>query len=117
MKSLGAIGIDRARKTGEKQTDILARLFDNRDELCLLVTPEGTRKAVSKWRSGFFYVAETANIPIVIGSLDYKKKIAHITKPLDRSKGYEHVMKSIMDHYKNVTPGRVENFLPDERFV
>ncbi len=117
MKNLGAIGIDRARKTGEKQTDILARVFDDRDEICLLVTPEGTRKAVTKWKSGFFYVAKAAGVPIVPGHLDYKNKIAHFGKAIESGNGYEKVMKEVMEYYKGITPRKMENFKLDERFV
>ncbi len=117
MKSLGAIGIDRARKTGEKQTDIMAKLFTQRDKLCLVVTPEGTRKPVTKWKSGFYYIAQAAKIPIVPGHLDYKNKVAHIGRGIDPSEGYEETMKKVMNYYKGIHPGKIENFKLDERFI
>lgn len=117
MKNLGAIGIDRARKTGEKQTDIMAKLFFEREKLCLIVTPEGTRKKVFKWKSGFYYIGQTAGVPIVPGHLDYKNKITHIGKAIDTSQGYENTMKEIMKYYDGIYPKNMNKFSRDERFI
>ena len=38
------------------------------------MSPEGTRKKVSQWKTGFYYIATTANVPIIPIALDYGKK-------------------------------------------
>jgi 1-acyl-sn-glycerol-3-phosphate acyltransferase len=81
LSGLGAIAIDRKRiPSGRKQTytEAMIEMLKNRDDLAIMVTPEGTRKAVKKWKSGFYHIALGAEVPIVIGFLDYKKKEAGI---------------------------------------
>jgi len=42
--------------------------------LILGISPEGTRSRVEKWKTGFYYIAQKANVPIVLMYMDYKKK-------------------------------------------
>jgi 1-acyl-sn-glycerol-3-phosphate acyltransferase len=81
LRGLGAIAIDRKRIPGGRQqtyTEAMVNMLNSRDELVVMVTPEGTRSAVKKWKSGFYHIALGANVPIVVGYLDYKKKEAGI---------------------------------------
>jgi 1-acyl-sn-glycerol-3-phosphate acyltransferase len=81
LSGLGAIPIDRKRTPGGKKqtyTEAMIQMLNERDDLVVMVTPEGTRNAVKKWKSGFYHTALGANVPIVIGYLDYKKKEAGI---------------------------------------
>jgi 1-acyl-sn-glycerol-3-phosphate acyltransferase len=81
LSGLGAIPIDRKRIPGGKKqtyTEAMIQMLNERDDLVVMVTPEGTRSAVTKWKSGFYHTALGANVPIVIGYLDYKKKEAGI---------------------------------------
>lgn len=50
--------------------------FNRRKEFQLAVTPEGTRKRVNDWKKGFYYIAQKANVPILMAYFDYKKKEA-----------------------------------------
>jgi 1-acyl-sn-glycerol-3-phosphate acyltransferase len=80
LNPLGAIPIDRQRKGMSRTStvDKMVELFDHTDHLIILVTPEGTRKYAEKWKSGFYFTAQRANVPIVLGYLDYKVKEAGI---------------------------------------
>lgn len=73
FKFLGGIPVNRG--TNEKLTDSVAKLFDNYDELAMLIPPEGTRSYNPNWKKGFYYIAQNANVPIVLGYIDYEKKI------------------------------------------
>jgi 1-acyl-sn-glycerol-3-phosphate acyltransferase len=53
-------------------------MLKEREDLVIMVTPEGTRSPVKKWKTGFYHIAEAAGVPIVVGFLDYKKKKAGI---------------------------------------
>lgn len=46
----------------------------------LAIAPEGTRKNVKKWKTGFYYIALNANLPILMVSFDYKRKQVMINK-------------------------------------
>ena len=45
-----------------------------------MISPEGTRSKNPNWRTGFYRTAVAANVPIVLGYLDYNKKIAGISE-------------------------------------
>lgn len=102
LKSLGGIAIDRSVKGNMVQE--MANLFDDYDDLVLLITPEGTRSYAKEWKKGFYYVAQNAGVPIIIGYLDYKKKHAGIGPIIYPSGNYEEDLKSIHDVIRDVTP-------------
>lgn len=72
MRKLGGIAVNRDRRENVVQAS--AALFKQYDDLILTVPAEGTRSRVAYWKSGFYYIAKTANVPIVLGFLDYGKK-------------------------------------------
>ena len=67
FKALGGYPV--IRKNNEKQVDAIARLFKDKDEFRIAIAPEGTRKKVKKWKTGFYYIAKKANVPIVMFTL------------------------------------------------
>lgn len=74
LRYLGGIPVDRS-----KNTDFVSRLVDDihsRSHCAIVVSPEGTRTRTEFWKSGFYWLARGANIPIVCGYLDYRKKEA-----------------------------------------
>ena len=69
---LGGIPVDRSGKNNI--VNQAAALFGKYDDLNIIIAPEGTRKLVHNWKKGFYYIALKANVPIVMGFLDFKKK-------------------------------------------
>lgn len=118
MLDLGALPIDRGAKNnlGEKKgtVDAMADLFKTNPVLRLVITPEGTRSKVTKWKTGFYYVAEKANVPIGLGFMDYEKRECGIAKIIYPSGDFKKDMKEIMDFYKNMKGKNPENFSVDE---
>lgn len=72
LENTGAIPVERNKK--QKLTDQIIEKFNQCEKLLVTVPAEGTRKRVEKWKSGFYYAALGANVPILPGYLDYKKK-------------------------------------------
>ncbi len=108
VRALGAIAIDRTPKEGNlkkkrSMVDAMVDLIEESDGLIMMVTPEGTRKYVKKWKSGFYRVAEQANVPIVLGYLDYAKKHAGIGPVFYPTGNYEKDVEEIMDFYRSKT--------------
>jgi len=68
MRWLGGIAIDRS-KSNERVAQ-LAALYSRSEELVLLIPPEGTRSKVERWKSGFYYIALGAGVPIQLGFID-----------------------------------------------
>jgi 1-acyl-sn-glycerol-3-phosphate acyltransferase len=120
MNPLGAIAINRApKKEGEERqsmVEAMTDLFEGRTELVVLVTPEGTRSKVEKWKTGFYHVAKGAGVPIALGYLDYKKKEAGVGKIIHLSGDMNADMKQVMDFYRNISPKYPELFSVDESY-
>jgi len=117
MKPIGAIGIDRSPKTGSTErksmVEAMTDLFKDRDDLVVLVTPEGTRSLSTKWKSGFYYVALNAGVPITLGYLDYANKVAGVGKAVYPTGDYNKDMREIMDFYKDIKGRYPEKFSVD----
>lgn len=72
MRWLGGIPIDRSNSVNF--VDQIVEHFNQHERLWLVIAPEGTRKPVEKWRTGFYFMAYQAAVPIVLSFLDYKHK-------------------------------------------
>jgi len=72
MRRTGGIPIVRHERGG--MVAQAARMLTSADELVLVVPAEGTRRHVSHWKSGFYHIARAANVPIVLGYLDYARR-------------------------------------------
>lgn len=74
FRALGGIPVNRReRKNAVHQ---LADVFNERDSLLLAIAPEGTRSKVDYWKTGFYYIALEAKVPILLGFFDYERKVA-----------------------------------------
>lgn len=73
---MGGIPVDRSKNTN--LTDEIAKSILDHDCIAILVTPEGTRKYNPDWKKGFYYIAQKAKVPIVLGYVDYEKKVGGI---------------------------------------
>lgn len=104
LKKLGAIPVDRSA-TGRTTSfvDEISNLFPKYDKLAVMIAPEGTRKRVTRWRSGFYHIALKANVPILFGYLDYKKKNAGVGGVFYPTGNFEEDLEKIKDFYKTVT--------------
>ena len=69
---LGAIPVDRS--SHHHLIESVARSFDENDEMMLLVAPEGTRARSDHWKSGFWRMAEAADVPVIMSFIDGETK-------------------------------------------
>lgn len=72
MHWLGGIAVDRS--VSRDRVAEMIDVFRSRDQLVIGITPEGTRKKVTDWRTGFYHVAKGADVPIVPVAFDYSRK-------------------------------------------
>jgi 1-acyl-sn-glycerol-3-phosphate acyltransferase len=79
FRSLGGAPIN--RQSNENKVDAIAALFGERDEFRMTMAPEGTRKKVKEWRTGFYYIAKKAQVPIIMFTLDFENKQNKISEP------------------------------------
>ena len=102
MKWLGGIPVNRSAPGGLVQQ--IVDCFNASKELVVVIPPEGTRSAVSKWKSGFYRVADSANVPIALGFLDFKRKVGGFGPMFESTGNYENDLKTIQTFYQNITP-------------
>jgi len=73
MRWLGGVPVDRSKSNN--LVDQMVRNFAEMDELVLTIPPGGTRSHVERWKTGFYYIAVGAEVPIALGFVDYKNKV------------------------------------------
>lgn len=114
IKSIGAIGIDRSKKN--HLVEKVTQLFNSGEKFSLVITPEGTRSRVKKWKLGFYYMAKEAKVPIVLSAGDYKNKIGKLGHTITvedlETRSLESILTEIQDYYKGVTAKHPEDFNP-----
>ena len=108
FKSWGGIPVERNKKTS--LTDQLAQTAKERDTFHLCVTPEGTRKAVTDWKKGFYYIALKADIPILLYGLDYNTKRIVCTKMIHPTGDFDTQMVEIKDYFKDFKGKHQSNY-------
>ena len=75
MRWLGGIAVDRSLSTNLVAAS--ARAIREADgALCLVVPPEGTRSKTRQWKTGFYWIAHEAGVPIVMAYMDYPRKLS-----------------------------------------
>jgi 1-acyl-sn-glycerol-3-phosphate acyltransferase len=110
MRATGGIAVDRSKKNN--LVEYMTNLFQENESLYLLIPPEGTRSAVKEWKTGFYRVAEAANVPIVLGYLDYGKKVAGFGTMFYPTGDMEKDMAEIKAFYSQITPKYPEKYKP-----
>ncbi|OON69384.1 1-acyl-sn-glycerol-3-phosphate acyltransferase [Hymenobacter sp. CRA2] len=98
MLSLGALPIDRSKNNS--MVEAMKELFQEHPDLIILITPEGTRKYQPRWRRGYYFAAQAANVPILLGYLDYSKKEAGVGPAVYPTGNYEQDEEKIKAFYR-----------------
>jgi len=106
---LGGVPVDRSRNAN--MVDAVADLFNRHEALIIAIAPEGTRKYVEKWKTGFYFIALKANIPILMASFDYPSKTVFAGKPLYPTGDLDADMKIIFEFYRDKR-GKFPKLLP-----
>lgn len=73
LRMLGGLPIN--RRTSENFVEQMVGAFRSQDSLRIGISPEGTRKNAPHWRTGFYYIALGARVPVVLGYADYRRRI------------------------------------------
>ncbi len=90
------------RKSNENQVEAIARLFSEKEEFRMTMAPEGTRKKVEEWRTGFYYIAKAAKVPIIMFTLDFANKENRFSQPFYPTENKEADFKFMQNFYKGV---------------
>lgn len=107
FRALGGTPID--RHTKENKVQAIANLFNDKEEFRMAMSPEGTRKKVEEWRTGFYYIAKTAKVPILMVTLDFGKKENKISEPFYPTDDKEADFKFMRSFFKDAV-GKVPEY-------
>lgn len=102
MRWLGGIPVDRSKRNNA--VGGMVERFQAADELIVVIPPEGTRSDVERWKSGFYYIAHGAGVPIVMAFVDYGAREIGIKGVFHTTGDYEADLKAIQDHYEFCLP-------------
>jgi 1-acyl-sn-glycerol-3-phosphate acyltransferase len=109
FRAIGGAPLDRSG--GKNLVDAIVDVFDSRTTFRLAIAPEGTRKKVTELKSGFYYIALKAKVPIIPVAFDYGKKEVNIGEPLYPTGNYE----SDLERYLHFFDGVLGKF-PERQF-
>lgn len=102
FKILGGYPVDRAKHSN--LVDSIVDIYNSKDEFLAVLAPEGTRKDVKELKTGFYYIAKLANIPIVMVGFDYVNKKVIVNDPFFPTGDFELDKIEIAKFYQQV-PG------------
>jgi 1-acyl-sn-glycerol-3-phosphate acyltransferase len=97
---LGGAPVNRSESTNKVQA--IVDVFNSREKFILALSPEGTRKKVTTWKTGFYYIAKGANVPIVMATLDFKNKQVKISEPYYLTANMEQDFDFFYAYFKDV---------------
>lgn len=111
FRALGGTPVNRSKSKNMVQSII--DIFNEKDKFIFAISPEGTRKKVSKWKTGFYHVAKGANVPIVMATLDFENKEILIKDPYYVTGNQKVDFEYFHNYFKDVKGKNPEQFDPD----
>ena len=111
FKWMGGAPIDRGKSSNT--VEAVATIFKEREEFRLALAPEGTRKKVTDLKTGFYYMAIAAEVPLVMVAFDFGKKCVRISEPFHPSGTYEEDLPGLKNFYSDVRGKIPENSWPN----
>jgi 1-acyl-sn-glycerol-3-phosphate acyltransferase len=105
---IGGIPVDRYKH--HHLTNSLGEKMKNSESFYLAIAPEGTRKQTMVWKRGFYHIAKQAGVPIVMGYMDYRRKVVGVGPLFSPSNDIEKDMREIAMFYSNIQAKFPANF-------
>lgn len=99
---LGGIPVNRSERTNF--VDQVAAEFQKRKRMILAITPEGTRSRSEYWKTGFYHMAQKANVPVIMASIDYARKFISCGDVAEITGDMEADLAKIRAHFVGITP-------------
>ena len=107
FRKLGGAPIDRSKS--QNKVEAIVNIFNSKQNFILALSPEGTRKRVDTWKTGFYHIAKGANVPIVMMTFDFGNKQVKISEPYYLTEDMEKDTNYIFDFYRGVK-GKIPEF-------
>jgi 1-acyl-sn-glycerol-3-phosphate acyltransferase len=100
IRGSGGIPVDRSK--GSNVTNQVVTMIEKSDRIAIVITPEGTREKVTHWKKGFYFLAQTAKIPIALAYIDYGTKKGGIGPVIYPTGDYDADMLKIKEFYRGM---------------
>lgn len=97
---LGGYPVDRS--SSHDMVHQVVSIFNSHSKFILALAPEGTRQKVDRLKTGFYYIAKQAGVPIIPCGFDYEKKKVVVGKPLHTTENLEADMKTLIEFYSGI---------------
>lgn len=110
MRRLGGIPIERSQ--AHNMVDQAIHALETRDELGVIIPPEGTRRRAERWKSGFYHIAKGAGVPIVLGFVDFSSKECGLGPTIYPAETFEETLRLIAPFYADKRGKFLENETP-----
>lgn len=100
MRWLGGYPVNRS-KSGQI-VDQVVEMFDNHRDFAIALAPEGTRQKVSAFRTGFYYIAKGAGVPVICAALDFGRRRVVFSAPFFLSPDADADLQKLWNHFAGV---------------
>ena len=100
FRKLGGFPVDRS--SNKNTVDYIVSKFNASENFKLGLSPEGTRKKVDKWKTGFYFIAKGAGVPVVMATLDFGNKYIKISEPFYPTNNKDKDFEFMRGFFKNV---------------
>ncbi|MFI5205747.1 MAG: lysophospholipid acyltransferase family protein [Candidatus Paceibacterales bacterium] len=100
LRALGGVPVDRS--ASHNLVEQAVEMFNQRENFVLALAPEGTRAYAPKWKTGFYNIAWQAKVPILLGYIDYEKKIVGLGPLFYTTGDMEKDIEKIKDFYRPI---------------
>jgi len=108
LKSIGVLPVDRKKRTSV--SDQMVEIFRSKSNFQLAIAPEGTRSRTTQWKTGFYYIALNAGVPITLAYIDYAKKEVGVKKIFYPTGDVKKDIEEIKNYYKDVRAKHPKRF-------
>ncbi|MFW5748338.1 MAG: 1-acyl-sn-glycerol-3-phosphate acyltransferase [Chloroflexota bacterium] len=95
-------GLPIKRDGSQNVVDQAARMLRDSEHMLLLISPEGTRKKTDHWKTGFYWIAHKAEVPMLAARMDYGTKTISFTGPFEATGDIEADIQPIWDAYRDI---------------
>ena len=99
LRKVGGIPVRRGKNN---VVNDVTEAMKKSDEFILTIAPEGSRKPVQQWKTGYHRIARAANVPVIVGFLDYKTKSCGMIDVVNLTDDFEADTMKIMSYYKDI---------------
>ena len=100
LKAMGGIPVDRTSPT--KLVRSIIREMEKGGKFHLAIAPEGTRKPIARWKTGFHLIAKETGIPVYLGYFDWKTKRVGRGQKVELTDDAKADMKRIQEIYESM---------------